>query len=157
MFIFCSTTAPRSILRVGEQLQQGEALTSPNGAYRLVMQVDGNLVLYVSDNTVPANALWSTGTLRCGPHRFQVQTDGNLVTYDGYSQPSWASNSLRQVKQLSCSCIYRLLSMSISFPFIKNVEGAQLALQDDGNLVFYDNMNQPVWASNTCCFVRSRQ
>ena len=74
-------------------------MTSPNSAYRLVMQVDGNLVLYVSDNTVPANVLWSTGILRNGPHRFQVQTDGNLVTYDGNSQPSWASNSRRQVKR----------------------------------------------------------
>lgn len=104
MFFFA---APRSTLRVGEQLQQDEALTSPNGTYRLVMQADGNLVLYVSDNTVPANVLWLTHTLRNGPHRFQVQTDGNLVTYDGNNQASWASNSRRQVTIHRRSDLYR--------------------------------------------------
>ncbi|CAF4756577.1 unnamed protein product, partial [Rotaria sp. Silwood1] len=37
--------APQNTLQSGQQLQQDEALTSPNGAYRLVLQVDGNLVL----------------------------------------------------------------------------------------------------------------
>ncbi|CAF1141911.1 unnamed protein product [Rotaria sordida] len=126
--------APRNTLQPGQQLEQDEALTSPNGAYRLVLQTDGNLVLYVSDNTVPANSLWTTGSFRKGPHRFEVQPDGNLVIYDGNNQASWASNTRRQ-----------------------NADRGRLALQDDGNLVFYDNNNQPIWATNTCCFIAPRQ
>ncbi|CAF1278802.1 unnamed protein product [Rotaria sordida] len=126
--------APRNTLQSGQQLEQDEALTSPKGAYRLVLQPDGNLVLYASDNTVPVNALWTSGSFRRGPHRFVVQADGNLVIYDGNNQASWASNTRRQ-----------------------NANRGRLALQDDGNLVFYDNNNQQIWATNTCCFIAPRQ
>ena len=101
-------SAPRNTLQSGQQLEQDEALTSQNGAYRLVLQVDGNLVLYVSDNTVPVNALWTTGTFRQGPHRFEIQPDGNLVIYDGDNQASWASNTRRQVELNQRCCIYQL-------------------------------------------------
>ena len=36
----------KNTLEPGESLQRGESLTSPNGLYRLVLQDDGNLVLY---------------------------------------------------------------------------------------------------------------
>ncbi|CAF1106878.1 unnamed protein product [Didymodactylos carnosus] len=124
----------RDTLRSGQQLERKEGLTSQNGAYRLVMQDDGNLVLYVSDKDVPANALWTTGTFSKGPHHFIVQRDGNLAIYDGEHRSAWASNTSRQ-----------------------DADQGRLVLQDDGNLVFYDNSNQAVWASNTCCFISPRE
>jgi hypothetical protein len=51
----------------------------------LVMQGDGNLVLYSSTN-VP---LWNSGTGGNAGAYFVVQTDSNLVVYDG-STPLWA-------------------------------------------------------------------
>ncbi|CAF1515779.1 unnamed protein product, partial [Adineta ricciae] len=125
--------APRSSLPAGQQLQQWEALTSSNGAYRLIMQEDGNLVLYVSEKCIPVNAIWSTGSFSNGPHRFQIQTNGNLVAYNGKNQAMWNSNSSRQ-----------------------NVERGHLVMQNDGNLVLHDNNHRAVWASNTCCFIAPR-
>ena len=45
-------------LDAGESLESGQALTSANGRYTLVMQTDGNLVLYRRDG-VP---VWESGT-----------------------------------------------------------------------------------------------
>jgi hypothetical protein len=146
--------ATRTTLPTGQQLQQGEALTSPNGNYRLIMQEDGNLVLYVSEKFVPANAIWATGRFRNGPNRFQVQADGNLVTYDGNNRASWASNSFFQVK------INKRLSVSIILifcSFIKDVERGYLAMQDDGNVVFHNNNHRPIWATKTCCYIAARE
>ncbi|MBA3825083.1 MAG: hypothetical protein H0X24_14455 [Ktedonobacterales bacterium] len=44
-------------LAVGEALFAGQALWSPNGAYSLAMQNDGNLVIYS-----PSGALWASNT-----------------------------------------------------------------------------------------------
>ncbi|CAF1014410.1 unnamed protein product [Adineta steineri] len=124
----------RSHLSVGQELRQGEALTSPNGNYYLVMQEDGNLVLYVSEKFVHPNALWKTRTLINGPHRFHVQPDGNLVTYDSRNRSTWASNTCCQ-----------------------NAERSYLAMQDDGNVVFYNKNHQPIWHTNTCCHRHPRE
>ena len=37
-------------LQDGEKLEVGQSLTSANGAYRLILQDDGNLVLYTTAN-----------------------------------------------------------------------------------------------------------
>ena len=44
-------------LQHGEKLRCGDSLTSKNGAYKLTLQEDGNLVLYAGDE-----AVWSTST-----------------------------------------------------------------------------------------------
>jgi hypothetical protein len=66
---------PASTLTAGERLATGEALISPNRRYRLVMQGDGNLVLYEG-----GKALWYTGTQGNGVSAV-MQADGNLVVY----------------------------------------------------------------------------
>lgn len=82
-------------LLAGLSLPQGVPLRSPNGAYHLVVQADGNLVLYVSQHFHPANALWASGTNGRGegPYRLDMQKDGNLVLYDRTDRPLWASNT----------------------------------------------------------------
>lgn len=70
------TVAPvASSLSGGARLGPGERLVSPNGRFVLVMQADGNLVLYG-----PSGAQWSSRTARARTFVVQ-QTDGNLVAY----------------------------------------------------------------------------
>ncbi len=102
-------------LKSGKTLKAGERLVSNNGTYRLIMQTDGNLVLY-KKNT--AKALWSTKTDGKSGARVVMQTDGNLVVYKG-SKAVWASGT-------------------------NGKSGARLVLQNDGNLVIYKN-STAIW------------
>jgi hypothetical protein len=70
-----------------QHLTKGQALTSPNGQYQLVLQEDGNLVLY-KDNS----ALWSSHTDNQPVSHATLLEDGNLVIY-GYHGPLWESNT----------------------------------------------------------------
>ena len=60
---------------------------------RVVMQTDGNLVIYDVYN----RAIWASGTNEKGskPHRLVMQTDGNLVIYDGINKPTWSTRTNR--------------------------------------------------------------
>lgn len=64
-----------SSLFVGETLGTGQSLVSPNRAYQLVVQGDGNLVAYG-----PSGAIWASGT-RGSNARLVLQGDGNCVMY----------------------------------------------------------------------------
>jgi hypothetical protein len=60
----------------GEKLERGQSLTSRNGAYTLMLQDDGNLVLGAG-----GEAVWATGTNGQDVERLEVQKDGNCVLY----------------------------------------------------------------------------
>lgn len=77
---------PRAEMLNGAVLSPGEQLTSPNGTYRLVMQADGNLVLYKG-----GQVLWATGGQGTGA-RAVMQADGNFVVYNG-SAAKWSSST----------------------------------------------------------------
>jgi nucleoid-associated protein YgaU len=62
-------------------------LTSQNGAYKLTLQEDGNLVLYAGDQSV-----WSTETNGQSVQRAEVQNDGNFVLYTA-DKAIWASQT----------------------------------------------------------------
>ena len=110
---------PRDILRAGARLLPGQALTSPNGRYRLVYQVDGNLVLYDDvDRTVP----WSNGTAGTAAGQAVLQADGNFVVYDAQVIGIWSTGTAGN-------------------------SNAFLALQSDGNLVLYGANGQPLWVA----------
>jgi predicted Ser/Thr protein kinase len=55
---------------------------------KLIMQTDGNLVLYDKDGT----ARWASQTSGAG-NTAVFQADGNLVVYNAQTQPVWASNT----------------------------------------------------------------
>lgn len=74
-------------LQDGEKLEVGDSLTSKNGAYKVSLQEDGNLVLYAGDE-----AVWSTGTNGQNVVRAEVQKDGNFVLYTP-DKPVWASQT----------------------------------------------------------------
>lgn len=74
-------------LNPGQVLRVDEAITSSDGDYRLLMQGDGNLVLYG-----PGRPMWATGT--SGQVMYAgMQDDGNFVLYAPGTVPIWASNT----------------------------------------------------------------
>ncbi len=103
-----TTVYARDKLYPGEELRRGEYLNSDNGDFRLIMERDGNLVLFGPRR----NPIWSTGTHGTPAERCVMQKDGNLVLYAPGIQPVWSSATpLRP--------------------------GSFLWLQNDGNLVIY--------------------
>jgi hypothetical protein len=99
----------------------GIPVNSCDGRFQLVMQADGNLVLYQG-----TKALWSSGTAGHPSSRGAMQADGNLVVYDKSGAALWASRT-------------------------SGNPGARLAIQNDGNLVIYSAAGKTIWASGTCC------
>lgn len=91
--------------------------TSPNGVYRLILQGDGNLVVYSNTDAVR----WASMTFGSGMHLHTQWPDGNLVLYRGDGKPVWAT--------------------------MTSTPGSWLQLQDDGNLVMYSPEVRPVWDS----------
>jgi len=132
-----------SILRASpghvSRLFENERLASPSGNYVLVMQPDGNLVLYRGecvDNATPRCAVWHTHTSRePGNYHLAVQDDGNLVIYRGHP-PDDASKAIWDSHTSRAGGDY------------------YLAVQDDGNVVIYqgrgphDNSGA-IWSSGT--------
>ncbi len=110
----------RDVLHAGEELRSGEQLISSSGAFRLIMQDDGHLVVYRW-----GTPLWGSAVYGHGRSTLRMQTDGNLVVYNGANQPVWASHT----QHIGT--------------------GATLLMQDDGNLVVYDRNFQAAWASGT--------
>lgn len=105
------------------EIAEGSYLESNNNRYKLVVQGDGNLVIY--EGAIP---VWATGTDGKGvpPFKLAMQGDGNLVMYDGNGKPTWASNTNGKGRG----------------PF-------RLTMQDDRNLVIYDSQGKSTWALNT--------
>jgi hypothetical protein len=107
----------------GGALGIGQQLQSNNGRYVLVMQNDGNLVLYAGPTVVWATNTWSL-PIWLRPNRAVMQDDGNFVLYSPANNPAWASGT-------------------------HDHPGSRIWLQDDRNLVIYDPNSRPLWASNT--------
>ncbi|MEU6234449.1 DUF6531 domain-containing protein [Kitasatospora sp. NPDC047058] len=103
----------------GASLAPGTILTSNNA--RLIMQADGNLVLYQIDTGL---AVWSTGTTGHPGARATLQADGNLVVTDTGGAVLWSTNTAGNT-------------------------GAVAKVQDDGNFVLYDAANKALWSSKT--------
>jgi len=74
-------------LGVNWSAKRGTTVRSVTGGYRLVMQTDGNLVVYNSKN----KPLWASGTVGRATN-VVMQSDGNLVLYNG-NAPVWSSRT----------------------------------------------------------------
>lgn len=123
--IYPGAAKGRTTLASGQSLQPGQSLRSPNQLHTLILQTDGNVVLY-NQHSQP---LWATNTGGLiKPGKFIMQTDGNLVLYDTDNRPKWASQTFGN-------------------------PGAFFDVQDDGNLVVYRAGSQSqtednaLWAS----------
>ena len=71
--------AASSTMMPGESLSPGESISSSSGRYQLILQHDGNLVLYDTDGSV---ALWDSRTVGRSDRTLIMQPDGNLVLYE---------------------------------------------------------------------------
>jgi hypothetical protein len=115
----------KDTLSQGEQLSRGESLLSNNGCFRLIMQGDGNLVVY--GNTM--KPIWNAGSN--GPaDKAIMQNDGNFVVYKPNMEPVWAAHPENR----------------------QGLTNFRLIVQDDGNTVIYANNGsqvRPIWATNT--------
>jgi len=114
-----TATRPPSELQTNQSIGINESLLSYDERFQLLLQPDGNLVLYS-----PQGALWSSGTVNRGGARLIMQTDGNLVLYRQDMVPIWSSNS-------------------------GGNGYSKIIVQTDGNLVTYTNSMRATWSTGT--------
>lgn len=97
-------------------LHENQHLTC--GELKLIMQGDGNLVIYRGSKPV-----WATNTCGKGhgPYSFIMQSDNNAVIY-GSGKATWATNSCK-----------------------KGESPARFVLHDDAAVAVYDCHNHRLW------------
>lgn len=110
-----------NLLAPDQRLNVGELIGSDNGLWHLVLQADGNLVLYRSHF---GRAVWASNTVGRPIAFVAMQGDGNFVAYENTGAPAWATNT-------------------------DGNPGALIQLGDDGNLVLSRPGQRPLWTSNT--------
>lgn len=130
----CKST---NIMKAGSSLAANASIYSCDGLSRLVMQGDGNLVIYKKAGASGAEvATWSTITGPIGPAYPQrpygydgagvvakMQGNGNFVVYDSAQQPTWNTQT-------------------------NGYDGAYVAIENDGHLRLYHGDSAPKWDSH---------
>jgi hypothetical protein len=162
-------------LASGQQLLPGQRLLSPDRHSTLVLQTDGNLVLYSDFRPVwysgtrgfaatrltmqpdgnlvlyaGSQALWHTQTYGNPGAWLALQTDGNLVTYSSTNTPLWSTSTVANPNHLSH--VNRILPFGTTILPNQQLETAdrrfRFILQSDGNFVLY-SPNRATWATGT--------
>lgn len=108
-------------IKMGTVMHEGDSVISCDGRFNLVMQGDGNLVIYRGNS-----ALWASNTVNSDSStNAYFQYDGNFVIYTKKG-PIWASNTAGNYNDA-------------------------LLLQNDSNLVVYQNGygTRPIWAAGS--------
>ncbi|WP_158712351.1 protein kinase domain-containing protein [Streptomyces sp. NRRL F-5135] len=105
------------VVQAPRELTAGTFLESARA--KLIMQVDGNLVVHDENGTVR----WASMAMGEG-NRALFQPDGNLVVYNAENSPVWASNTAGN-------------------------DGANLILQANGDVVVGRENEPPLWAAGT--------
>ncbi|WP_246018954.1 S8 family serine peptidase [Saccharothrix australiensis] len=100
----------------GEQLAPGQSRTSLNGQFRLVLQFDGNLVLYTADR----KALWASNTKGANVTRAVLQEDGDFALYSPDGARRWHTNTAGSTAD-------------------------RLIVQNDDNVVLYGPSREVLW------------
>ncbi|MCO7224737.1 cellulase family glycosylhydrolase [Pleionea sp. CnH1-48] len=108
----------KTVFSNAAELVVGQVYYSNNNEFRLVMQGDGNLVLYRSNGT----PVWHTSTHGNHGARCFLQSDGNLVIYSTSGQPLWHTHTYGN-------------------------SGAILQMSNDGKIRIRKN-NQTLWQSS---------
>jgi hypothetical protein len=100
----------------------GGRLTSADGGYYLILQTDGNLVIY---RTSDGNPIWAANTAGRPSYRAYLQGDGNFVIYNSGATVAgnalWASGSFG--------------------------DASTITMQNDGNLVIRTGSGVETWSS----------
>lgn len=87
-FVF-QTDSNLVVRRVSDSAALWASDTNGQGGSRLVLQNDGNLVLYTSANV----ALWSSRTAGNAASRLVMRDDGNLVIYNTSNATIWSTDT----------------------------------------------------------------
>jgi hypothetical protein len=111
--------ATTGAIALGTRILPGQSVPSANGSHQLVMQTDGNLVVYSSDG----RALWTSGTAGRGA-AFVAGADGNLAVVNRTGRPVWTSAT-------------------------GGKHAGRLLVQNDGNVVLYRNSGGVLWATRS--------
>ena len=119
--LFIISVSSKNRLYPNECLNMKDSLVSENGCFKLIMQEDGNLVIYRKSDGIP---IWNTATYLSCSYIVCYRADGNLVVSNCEREATWVAGAF--------------------------AGGHYVELQNDGNLVNYaDNPLRPVWASNS--------
>lgn len=114
-----SKPAVCGVFKPGQGLGPEQDVKSCDGRFELIMQNDGNLVLYME-----GKALWATGTNGHDGYAMVMQSDGNFVLYNPYEKALFATGT-------------------------NGHSGSTLHVQNDGNLVVYSSTGHALWDSGT--------
>lgn len=152
-------------LRAGQRLNIGERIVSSDGNYFLLMQGDGNLVLFDNNNrdywatnvvgkyaTMQGDGnfvvfnqddipVWATNIAGHSDPYLILQNDRNLVVYQNGNSPIWASNTTKDT-------LSNGQRLNIGEKMVSTDGNYYLLMQGDGNLVLFDNNNRDFWATN---------
>lgn len=110
----------------------------------LIMQSDGNLVLYDGWGRTP---LWNSGTGGQGSGSYLVmQSDGNLVLFNSSGTPTWQTST--NWDSTNSALLYGQNLYEGSQIYSEN-GGYHLAMQTDGNLVLYSSSGAVIWSTGT--------
>ncbi|QIZ08330.1 hypothetical protein HFZ78_17705 [Priestia megaterium] len=111
-------------LQPGQELLANQQITANNERAFLIMQGDGNFVLYEihKGQHIP---VWASGTNGSGAVKAIMRDNGSLVVCKENGQEVWSSTGTEWNA------------------------GAYLILQDDGNAVIYTNQGKALWDSGT--------
>jgi hypothetical protein len=107
------------------ELTSGQSMSSPSGDYQLIMQSDGNLVLYF-DGSGQHTPIWATQTSGNSGDVAVLQSDGNLVVTSAAGAVLWSAGS--------------------------SAPNPTLVVQEDGNVVVYGTNSAgqyAAWATRT--------
>jgi hypothetical protein len=116
-----TVSAGPSALMPGQRLTGGQSLTSPDGAYQLTMQANGQLV----DHSTSGTVLWASEPPSSGPGSYaEMQTDGDLVIHNGSGGVVWESATY-------------------------GAHGAFLSIASYGAVVVGYGSGDPLWAKGT--------
>lgn len=98
-----------SVLWADQALYANQSVSSCNGRFSLVMQGDGNVVLYENTGAV----LWHSQTHGLPGQALVMQGDGNFVLYDGAGKALWHAGT-------------------------HGHPGAAMRVEEDGNVIIWD-------------------
>jgi len=76
------------VYRIGQNTALWASSTHGKAGTRVIMQADGNLVMYTAGN----QPVWASNTAGKGQAFARMQDDGNFVVYI-QGGPTWASNT----------------------------------------------------------------
>lgn len=104
----------------GEGLKPGQTVVSCDGRFTLNMQLDGNLVLYMGQDTV----LMASGTVNQDAAQMDLSTDGRLVVRGTFGEALFSVGG-------------------------GGTGDVRLFVQNDGNVVIYNGNGSPLWSTGT--------